>query len=98
MDGLASPAAQALTADRRERLSRALVASAWVAALLLPLVGVCALLLRRQLDPAWDGEEQHEVQPRAVPGGLELTSQEQRAEADEREKQSRHPRARDQRA
>src|SRR6516165_3595192 len=53
---------------------------------------------REQEGAAADGEEQHEVQPRAVPGGIELTSQEQRAEADERDKQSRHPRARDQRA
>jgi len=72
MDGLASPAAQALTADRRERLSRALVASAWVAALLLPLVGLCSLLLRRQLDPAWDGARLHFVLFLAVGSGAFL--------------------------
>jgi len=50
------------------RLSRVLVGFAWVMALLLPLVGLVSLLLRRQLDPAWDGMRLHFVLFLAVGG------------------------------
>jgi adenylate cyclase len=49
--------------------SRVLVTVAWVLALLLPLVGLCSLLLRRQLDPAWDGSRLHFVLFLVVGGG-----------------------------
>ena len=47
------------TGPARERLSRLLVTSAWIVALILPLVGLVSLLLRRQLDPAWEGMRLH---------------------------------------
>jgi class 3 adenylate cyclase len=45
------------------------VGAAWVAALVLPLVGMCSLLLRRQLDPAWDGSRLHFVLFLIIGGG-----------------------------
>jgi class 3 adenylate cyclase len=49
-------------------LCRVVFAAAWVAALTLPLVGLCSLLLRRRLDPAWDDARLHFVLFLAVGG------------------------------
>jgi hypothetical protein len=57
---------------RREHAARLLVASAWVAALTLPLVGLCSLLMRRRLDPAWDAARLHLVLFLAVGGAAFL--------------------------
>src|SRR5215475_1474339 len=52
--------------------SRVFVAAAWVAALTLPLVGLCSLLLRSRLDPTWDGSRFHFVLFLAVGGAAFL--------------------------
>jgi class 3 adenylate cyclase len=57
---------------RQPRLSRVFVAAAWVAALTFPIIGLCSLLLRRQLDPAWDGSRLHFVLFLAVGGAAFL--------------------------
>ena len=51
---------------------RLVFAAAWVMALTLPLVGLCSLLLRRWLDPAWDDGRLHFVLFLAVGGAAFL--------------------------
>ena len=58
--------------DRPEHKTRRyhpVVLLAWIAASTLPLVGLVSLLLRRQLDPAWDSPRLHFVLFLAVGGG-----------------------------
>ena len=47
---------------------RGLTKAAWAAAALLPLIGLFSLLLRRRLDPAWDGSRLHFILFLAVGG------------------------------
>jgi class 3 adenylate cyclase len=57
-----------VSAGGHERLARVIVGAAWLAALTLPLVGLVSLLLRRELDPTWDGARLHFVLFLAVGG------------------------------
>src|SRR4051812_32396353 len=54
---------------RRRVSGSGLVRVAWIAALLLPLVGLLSLLLRSKLDPSWENYRVHFVLFSTVGGG-----------------------------